>query len=223
MKKLLLCLSASCFLGFNAAVLAEDTVVLDMPLNEGQGKVVKSVDGKLTGTILSGTAGTPKWVGNEIVFPGGKKVGKIKIKKGGTLLFGKKFEVTFELKLLNANEGGYLLSSKAMSTKAGGFTVFYWGSGRKFFFNFSDGEKKYQFDIKLKKRLPKDSWVRIAVMYDGKKLTVAFDDTVMGTMELENVTLAPTRGPLCIGGYLFSGPASINCIIRNVKLSKLAP
>jgi Concanavalin A-like lectin/glucanases superfamily len=217
MKFLLLCLSAL----FCVTVFSGETVVLDMPLNEGQGMVVKSVDGKLTGTILSGTAGTPKWAGNEIIFPGGKKVGKIKIKKGGTLLFGKKFEVKFDLKILNANDGGYLLSSKAMSTKTGGFTVFYWGSGRKFFFNFSDGKKKYQFDIKLKKRLPKDKWTTIAVMYNGKKLTVAFDDTIMGTMELKNITLAPTRGPLCIGGYLFSGPASINCSIRNLKLIKL--
>ncbi len=201
--------------GFANEAVASGRVVGFWPLNDGSGKIVKAQVSDLNGGFKEVAGNEPAWVGNELVFKGGKKGGKVKIAGAGKLLFGAFFKIRVEVKPNDNKEAGYILSSKAMSTKRGGFLLYYWPGGRKLIFNFSDGLKKYQLICKLKKKIPMDKWANITVLYNGALLTVSIDDKVVGSMPLKKVQLAPA-GSMMIGGYLFNGQ-SFPGSIRNVK------
>jgi concanavalin A-like lectin/glucanase superfamily protein/cellulose/xylan binding protein with CBM9 domain len=198
------------------AVGATGRIVGYWPLNEGRGKVVKAKVGDVNGGFVEVAGNEPTWVGKELLFKGGKKGGKVKIAGGGKLLSGPFFKISAEVKSNDAKGAGYILSSKAMSKKDGGFLIYYWADARKLFFNFADGLKKYQLVCQLKKRLPLNKWAKITVLYNGVLLTVAVNDKVVGSMPLKGVQLAPA-GSLMVGGYLFNGQ-SFPGSIRNVKL-----
>ena len=218
MKKNGLMLLALFVLGFFSCFTAgaAGRVVGYWPLNEGKGKIVKAKVGGVNGGFVEVAGNEPTWVGKELLFKGGKKWGKVKIAGGGKLLSGPFFKISVEVKPNDNKEAGYILSSKAMSKKDGGFLIYYWPGGRKLFFNFADGLKKYQLICKLKKKIALNKWAKLTVLYNGAVLTVAIDGKVVGSMELKGVQLAPA-GSLMVGGYLFNGQ-SFPGSIRNVKL-----
>jgi hypothetical protein len=221
MKKNLLSMFAMFVLGLGSffspdAVGATGRVVGYWPLNEGSGKIVRAKVGDVNGGFVEVAGNEPTWGGKELLFKGGKQGGKVKITGGGKLLLGPFFKISVEVKPNDNKEAGYILSSKAMSKKDGGFLIYYWPGGRKLFFNFADGLKKYQLICKLKKKIPLNKWAKITVLYNGSLLTVSIDDKIVGSMALKGVQLAPAS-ILMIGGYLFNGQ-SFPGSIRNVKL-----
>ena len=199
------------------SVANAESVKAFWPINEGKLNVIHStpVDhkGLFTGKVQ------PVWKGKELHFSGEKGYGVVKIRDGGKILSGPLFEISLDVNPAIVNTLGHFICCKHISTKTGGFYVFYWGAARKITFGFADGKKKHVFTATLKKKLEAGKWSSIKVTYDGSKLKMMVNDKTVLDKKSPGLVLVKGNTPLYIGNYTRPIKGMFSGSIRNVKLA----
>ena len=171
-----------------------------------------------------GTGPMPKLIqsgdGAELRFPGRDRGGCVAVLGGSQVLFGPRFRICCDVKMLDPSLPAIILSCKG-AAPMGGFRLTYSGGGHTLQFEFSDGKNNYRLPGKLKEPMPKEKWVSIAVTYDHADLVVKVDDRVIGKKSLPGRELVRNiyNHPLLIGGY--GARSQLLGSIRNVRLGIL--
>ena len=206
-----------------ATTTAPDRTVAFWPLDEGQGTVLKDTAAGANGLLHAAGKQMPSWHGGELVFPGGKGGGSVRVDGGGKLLAGPFFAISFEVKPADAASPGQLVCTKPCSWKKGGWLVSYWGATRRLTMMAADGTANHTFQFSTGKPLPPGKWSRIDLVYDGAKMRFLLDGKLVKAIDQAGIVLKPSTYPLLVGGYYNELGRGFKGGIRNVRLSVPQP
>ena len=193
------------------------------PLSEGQGTILKDTIGGVNGLLHAAGKQMPSWHGGELVFPGGKGGGSVRVAGGGKLLAGPFFAISFEVKPADATSPGQLVCTKHGSWKKGGWLVSYWGGARRLTVMAADGTTNHTFQFSTGKPLPPGEWSRIELVYDGAQMRFLLNGELVKAIDRAGIALKPSTYPLLVGGYYNELGRGFKGAIRNVRLSVPQP
>ena len=205
------------------AATAGGRTVAFWPLDDGTGTIVRDKVGGVNGVFHGVGDRVPAWQGGELLFPGGKGGGSIRVGGGGRLLSGPFFSIGFEIKPLDKSAGYTILAAKHGSVKTGGWNIGYWGAKRQLSLFVGDGKNNNKFIFITPKRLPTDRWSRIEIEYDGVHMHFTLDGKLVKSIEHPGMVMKPSRYELLMGGYYSGLARGLKGSLRNVRLAIPAP